>query len=263
MLTARQTFAGETATDVIARILEGQPAWDRLPAETSVSIRLLLEAALTKDPKQRLPHIGGSRVFLNRSAVSLDLPRPAAANRSGTRRVWLASAALAIVLVAAMVPALLYFLRSPADVMEMRFEISAPVLGSRGLSIAVSPDGRFIAYIAASEGKLAIWIRPIGSWTARVLAGTENAEQVFWSPDGRHLGFTADGKLKRIDISGGAPTVLAQSGPIGGGAWNRAGDIIFTGASSVAAGISRIAAGGETSSKSRPRTHHASARAAR
>jgi Tol biopolymer transport system component len=244
MLTARQTFAGETATDVIARILEGQPQWDRLPAETPIPIRLLLEAALNKDAKQRLQHIGGSRVFLNRSSTSLDLPRPAVAHSAGTRRVWPASAALAIVLVAAIVPTVLYFLRSPADAMEMRFEISAPALGSRGLSIAVSPDGRLIAYIAASEGKMAIWIRPIGSLTARVLAGTENADQVFWSPDGRNLGFTADGKLKRVDVSGGSPTILGQSGPIGGGAWSRAGDIIFTGASSIAAGISRIAAGG-------------------
>src|SRR5499426_139686 len=73
MLTARQAFAGETATDIIAKILEGQPQWDRLPAETPVPIRLLLEAALNKDPKQRLLHIGGSRVFLNRTAASTEL----------------------------------------------------------------------------------------------------------------------------------------------------------------------------------------------
>jgi eukaryotic-like serine/threonine-protein kinase len=245
MLTGRQAFVGETATDIIAKILEGQPQWERLPAQTPVPMRLLLEATLNKDPKQRLPHIAGARVFLNRPSIGLDVPKRAVTKRVGTH-LWLVCVALAIALIGALVPVSIYFLRSPVDATEMRFEITAPALGKGGLPISISPDGRLLAYIAASEGKSKIWIRPIGSLAARVLAGTENAEQLFWSPDGRYLGFTGDGKLKKIDISGGSPTILGQSGPIGGGSWNRAGDIIFMRfmGAGTPPGIARIAADG-------------------
>src|SRR5215831_5294508 len=151
MLTARQAFAGETATDIIAKILEGQPQWDRLPAETPVPIRLLLEAALNKDPKQRLLHIGGSRVFLNRTAASMELLPATVARRGDARRQGL-MAALAVALLGALVPASLYFFRAPSEATEMRFEITAPgffrTVGSAASTLAISPNGRLIAYIA-------------------------------------------------------------------------------------------------------------------
>jgi Tol biopolymer transport system component len=54
----------------------------------------------------------------------------------------------------------------------------------------------------------------------------------FWSPDSRYLGFFADGKLKKVDISGGPPLVLSDAPDSlirGGGAWNRDGVILFSG----------------------------------
>ena len=65
MLTGQQTFTGETTTDVLAKVLEAQPKWDALPAEIPSSIRFLLEAALNKDPKQRLQYIGDAKLLLN------------------------------------------------------------------------------------------------------------------------------------------------------------------------------------------------------
>jgi len=61
-----------------------------------------------------------------------------------------------------------------------------------------------------------------GPLTAQPLAGAEGASFSFWAPDGRAIGFFADGKLKRIDLTGGAPQVLADA-PVGrGGTWNTA-----------------------------------------
>jgi Tol biopolymer transport system component len=112
--------------------------------------------------------------------------------------------------------------------------------------MAISPDGRLIAYIANSESKTAIWIRPIGTLTAHVLAGTENADDVFWSPDARYVGFRADQILKKIDVTGGPPTVLgpasAATGP--GGTWNRDGVILFSGGELGRTGIVRISSSG-------------------
>src|SRR5262249_47622819 len=72
------------------------------------------------------------------------------------------------------------------------------------------------------------WVRPLDSLAAQPLAGTDGASYPFWSPDSASVGFFADGRLKRVDIAGGTPQVLANA-PIGrGGAWNREGTIIFS-----------------------------------
>src|SRR5262249_42993759 len=93
----------------------------------------------------------------------------------------------------------------------------------------LSPDGRRIAFIAhAANGKRSIWIRPLGSLQATALPGTDGATQLFWSPNSASIGFFAEGKLKRIEASGGPPQVLADAASPSGGTWNQNGDILFT-----------------------------------
>ena len=62
MLTARPAFRGETVSDTIAAILEREPDWSALPAQTPASIRRLLQRCLEKDPKRRLRDIGDARL---------------------------------------------------------------------------------------------------------------------------------------------------------------------------------------------------------
>ncbi len=79
-LSGRQAFAGETASDVIARILEREPDWSPLPASTPPRLRDLLERCLTKDVDQRPRDIGDLRRQLGAIAQELSSPgRPAAA----------------------------------------------------------------------------------------------------------------------------------------------------------------------------------------
>ena len=82
-------------------------------------------------------------------------------------------------------------------------------------------------FSALNEGKSQLWVRPLDSLAAQPLAGTDGATYPFWSPDSASVGFFADGKLKRIDIVGGAPQVLANAAAGRGGAWNREGIILF------------------------------------
>jgi serine/threonine protein kinase len=114
MLAGQQAFTGETTSDVLAKVLEGQPKWDALPVETPPSIRFLLEAALNKDPKQRLQHIGDAKLLLN-LPVTLDKSATATVRARGSRWRWFAASALIAALVAALVPAVLYFLRAPEE----------------------------------------------------------------------------------------------------------------------------------------------------
>src|SRR5215831_7900378 len=109
MLTGKQAFAGETTTDVLAKVLEGQPKWEALPAATPPSIRMLLEATLSKDLRQRLQHIGDAKVFLSRPAT-LDKSAPVVIRDRNGRRGWFAAGLLALILAVALIPATLYFL---------------------------------------------------------------------------------------------------------------------------------------------------------
>ncbi len=94
--------------------------------------------------------------------------------------------------------------------------------------LAVSPDGRQIAIIATgADGKSQIWVRSLDTLAAQALAGTEGAFQPFWSPDSRFIGFFADGKLKKIEVSGGPPITLCDAPDPRAGTWNRNGVIFF------------------------------------
>jgi Tol biopolymer transport system component len=109
----------------------------------------------------------------------------------------------------------------------------------------LSPDGRKIVYPAAGvEGVPRLWLRNIDSLDAHVLQAGEGlaGTRPFWSPDSRFVAFEAGGKLKKIDVTGGAPQTLCDlSGNVLGGSWNSEGVIIF---GSNVGGVMRVSAGG-------------------
>ena len=115
-----------------------------------------------------------------------------------------------------------------------RFDIR-PAAGSwfdrRAPAFAVAPDGRSVAWAACegTSGTCGLFVRPIDRLEAIRLAGTDGAQAPFFSPDGRWLGFFADGKLKKVAVSGGSPVVLADAPSAGGGSWNDEGEIVFSG----------------------------------
>ena len=76
--------------------------------------------------------------------------------------------------------------------------------GAPGASLALSPDGSLFAFVAAANGRLQAYVRRMDQLQATALAGTENARDLFFSPDGQWLAFFADGKLKKISVTGGA-----------------------------------------------------------
>lgn len=95
-------------------------------------------------------------------------------------------------------------------------------------SFAVSPDGRKLAFTAAFNGKLMLWVRSLDSLDAKPLPGTENAAYPFWSPDCRSIGFFAlPRKLKTIPVAGGPPQDIADVILGKGGTWSDEGIIVF------------------------------------
>lgn len=98
---------------------------------------------------------------------------------------------------------------------------------SRTLSLAVSPDGRFLALVLIKDGKQQIWIRAFDALDMTPLDGTDDAADPFWSADSRYLAFFADSKLKKIERTGGPVQTLCDSLGAVGGTWNRKGDILI------------------------------------
>jgi Tol biopolymer transport system component len=157
---------------------------------------------------------------------------------------WLAWAVAAALLLATLGFAWAYFARQPAaDARVFKTSILPPEKSSFG-QIAVSPDGRLLAFTAATGGNVQLWVRALDSTEAKPLAGTQGARFPFWSPDSRFIGFFADSQLKKIEATGGPVQSLCELPfPSLGGAWSRAGAILF---GQSTRGLFRISAtGGE------------------
>jgi len=104
---------------------------------------------------------------------------------------------------------------------------------SRVRALEVSPDGRQIAMVLVKDGKQQLWVRALDAAESLPLAGTDGANDPFWSPDSRFIGFFADAKLKKIGRSGGPVQILCEALATSGGTWNSSGDILFGGLSVV------------------------------
>src|SRR5262249_29181010 len=115
------------------------------------------------------------------------------------------------------------------DARLTKLSLPPPEKSSFG-QIDVSPDGRYLAFTAASGGNVHLWVRPFDSSEARPLAGTQGATFPFWSTDSRFIGFFTYGKLKKIEFTGGQVQTLYEiQGSSNGGAWSRDGAILFGG----------------------------------
>ena len=95
-------------------------------------------------------------------------------------------------------------------------------------SIAISPDGRQVAYTSDEGGVSHLYVRPLDRADATLVRGTDGAEGPFFSPDGQHLGFYAASQLKQVALDGGAPVKICDAISPRGAAWGPDGTIIFT-----------------------------------
>jgi hypothetical protein len=211
---------------VIAAILE-RPA----PSAAEVAplaLDRVLRRCLEKDPKNRWQSARDLKAALELMALP-----SAPATPTPVKRNWIPWVAAAAVVVAAVSAFALRFAEKGAPVAVTRFQIPAPenttfeFVQEDVPLLAVSPDGRRVVFTADSrDGTRQLWIRPLDSPRAKLLADTDGARSPFWSPDGRFIGFFADGKLKKIDTSGGPALPLADVGLALGGSWSPDGIVV-------------------------------------
>ncbi len=250
VLSGRQAFGGETVSDSIMAILGGEPDWTRLPANTPPAVERLLRRCLEKDPVRRLRDIGDAWIEGSEEAAPAAPP-----GRSRWRAVpWTIAAVLAVAL--AVVGWQLWRARStPRPV--VRATVALPpgdrlATGQFPPPLAVSPDGSRLVYVALRGGRTQLFQRRMDQLDAAPIPGTEDSEGPFFSPDGEWVGFFAGARLKKVQLSGGAPLSLCDAPAPRGASWDAGDTIIFSPAGTAGGGLSRVPANGGR--RSPPRT---------
>jgi eukaryotic-like serine/threonine-protein kinase len=237
MATGKKAFEGKSQASLMAKILETDPApMATLAPMTPPALDHVVKRCMQKDPDDRWQ--SARDICEQLRWISESGPQAAPAAHSAVQQKpanRIALIAMAAALAVAVIAAAFFYLRRtpPAEKQAVRFSIGPPErgvfnLGLAGAYIALSPDGSKLVF-SASNGNSGpqLWVRALASQSAQAVPGTKNGLYPFWSPDSRSIGFSADGKLKKITLSSGAVETLAEvlQTP---GSWSRDGIVLFT-----------------------------------
>ncbi len=245
MLTGHKLFDGETVSHVLASVLKDELDLEELPTDIPPQLRVLVSRCLERDPRRRLQAIGEARITLEEierhptgsgSNLGGDVASGSGSAASGMRFPRWAAILTAVILVGVSFAAGWIATRSdPVEPRVLQAEISPPegtIFSLQAIApgaAQISPDGSKIVFGTIDpEGKRILWLRRVGDSGARQLPGTEGAAYPFWAPDSRRIGFfSADGKLRKIDTSGGPPVTICMARNGKGGSWSDRGEILF------------------------------------
>jgi serine/threonine protein kinase len=243
MLTGRRLFRGESVTDVLAGIVSSEPDFNGLAAAVPSSIVRLLRRSLNKDRSRRLASMGDACLEIEESMEGQDVPSEAPVRGARPRMAWRWATACFVsgLLMGALIVAA-WIIWSSGYVpppRQTRLVIAPPpeappFSDSIGSDLAVSPDGRYMAYLGIPGSSPQLFLRSLDRIDARALAGTEGARQPFFSPDGQWIGFWLPGKneLCKVSVEGGPiiPISKTPSGNLYGASWGPEGRIVFASA---------------------------------
>lgn len=235
--SGHRAFGRATAAETMTAILrEEPPELQATPPALSSGLWRIVRHAIEKDPNDRFQSARDFAFALQAMSESTGSSAEAVAASLSTKpRVrrrevfgWVAAALVAAVALA------MYWPRSAASPAGSGSPvIFAPALPFRDASLSspsVSPDGSSVAFIARGPSGDTIVVRRLDSAQARPLKGTSGAQPggIFWSPDGRWLGFFAGGRLKIIELASERIEELAEAPSGYGGTWGPDGTILFS-----------------------------------
>ena len=238
MLTGKKAFEGKSQASLIAAILEREPqAISSVQPLSPPILDRVVRKCLAKNPDDRWQT---ARDLVDELQWVTDASDAASATiavpkRAQSHRLALVSAlAAALFVISAALMGVILLHREAPSHGTIRLAMFPPdkttfTLQTARPEFAVSPDGRLFVFSATdAAGKTLLWVQRFDSFTAEPLTETVGAMLPFWSPDGRYIGFFAQGKLKKVDVSGGIPQTLSDAPAGEGGTWNRDGVILFS-----------------------------------
>jgi serine/threonine protein kinase len=247
MLTGKRAFEGESQASLIGAILTGSPPpfTTALPTVSPILDRIV-RTCLAKNPDDRWQNAGDlGRGLRWVTELGPSPGSPTVVHRpSRERMAWGLASVFGLIGLLLVPPAVRSYRTTSPDSSRVVFDLGVPATDDP-ISFALSPDGQQLAFVAHGESNIdRLWVRPLGDHTARPLSGTEGASYPFWAPNSREVGFFADRKLKRVDVTGGGTEVVADAPSGRGGAWNQDDVIVF--APTAAGGLFRVHARGGT-----------------
>jgi Tol biopolymer transport system component len=234
MATGEKAFPGNSDAAVIASVLTSDTR-SIVPGKSLplAGFDAVVQRCLAKAPEERWQSAWDILAVLTLLEAGQNNGTSPAKRGVILKRVLGVAGALGLVILL-----LILVARRPDSVnSQVRFSIMPPpgvafspgAMARPAVQLAVSPDGRAVAFVAAPPaGRSLIWIRWLDGLEPRVVPGTAGASHPFWSPDSMHIGYFSDGKLKRVNVADHTVQALCDAGRGGGGAWSRTGQIIFS-----------------------------------
>ncbi|HKA20715.1 MAG TPA: protein kinase [Blastocatellia bacterium] len=251
MLCGRRAFHGDSAIETLNAVLKEEPT-ELIASNPNISLALerVVWHCLEKSPERRFQSASDVAFALESlSGVSSHPSQQTVVgmgplrSRIWTREriIWVSVCALLIVVLTLL--AFAYFSRSQPSSQRIRLALTTSGKATFPARVTLSPDGSQVVFIASNaEGKQLLWIRSLDSLEAQPLMGTDDAISPFWSPDSRFIGYFANGKLFKVEASGGRSQALCDVVESRGGAWNRDGVILI----GSPEGLYRVSAQGGT-----------------
>jgi Tol biopolymer transport system component/tRNA A-37 threonylcarbamoyl transferase component Bud32 len=252
MLLGEPPFSGPTAQAIVAKVMTEKPA-PMIPRRDTIpeAVEAAVLTALAKLPADRFATASEfADALAGRGAATAArlATRPAPAELGRWRRTALLLGGIAAI---ATIAAVAGWLRPRPREPVAHYELRVPGLRRGALrylggTFALSQDGARVAYVAADgTGRTQLMVRERDKSTARPVAGTTDADGVFFSPDGKSVAYYARGSLYRVAIDGGAPVKLSDSATFttAAGYWDADGTIYYVGAGDYA--LKRIRDNGE------------------
>ncbi|HUF78351.1 MAG TPA: protein kinase [Thermoanaerobaculia bacterium] len=253
MLTGANPFHRGSVVESLNAILREEPAeLAPTPSGANPGLGRVVTRLLEKDPARRFRSAHDLVFALEGLAETPSGPRPASALLPPPlrkRSPWQIAAAFAL-LAAGLALGGLFVRFSPREAPRpVRFEIAPSGAGgfpsnAETHNLALSPDGRTLAYVTREGGRSLIHLRALDRVEPEPIAGSEGANSPFWSPDGSTLAFFAGGKLKRVARGGGPVQSICEVQGSNTGAWGSNGVIVFSQGFGPNDGLFRVAAGG-------------------
>ena len=248
MLSGKRAFRGDSMAETMSAILREDPPDLSVTNQTvSPALERVVRHCLEKNPAERfhsardlafaIESLSGSATLSGQTAtmptIATESSTPVGLSRClhNARVAWIVAGILVVSLLATL--GLLYFNRSETSTPAVRLSLTPPpelAFNDAQSDVAViSPDGQKIVFSATSaDGKNMLYVRALDSSETKLLPGSENVMEPFWSPDSRSVAFGSNGKLKRSDLAGGGNAqVLCDAARLVGGTWNKDGIIVF------------------------------------
>ncbi|HVP50125.1 MAG TPA: protein kinase [Candidatus Bathyarchaeia archaeon] len=242
MLSGQRAFHRATSSDCIAAIIKEDPDWVALPAHVPGAILRLLRHCLAKEPHDRLHSISDARLEIEETLEGTSAVETPAVRRPfhHPSLMWTLVVLATVFAVGTGVLMGWFAHRSQAALkVSERFSIllpqDAPMAPASAMplavgrsSLALSPDGSHLAYVALVKGETVLVVRDMQRGDYHQLPGTEGAHSPFFSPDGHWVGFFAHDKLKKASTTGDPSITLCDATLGFGGSWAPDGQIYFS-----------------------------------